>query len=174
MKKKGDLQRFWEKVSTISNGPDGCWEWKACRAKNGYGHFRLRGSPRPAHRVAWELANGPIPEDMMVLHECDNPPCCNPKHLRLGDNKDNMKDMVSRGRSPRSYGSKNPNSKLREEQALEIRRRYLAGGITQQSLATEYGVDQGTISLIALGRIWAEAIQAEVSIKGGGNGKVDY
>lgn len=80
--------------------PNGCIEFMGSRDGKGYGKVSagLGMSPLKAHRLAWELANGPIPEDAWVLHRCDNPPCVNPDHLFLGDSLTNVIDMVSKGR----------------------------------------------------------------------------
>lgn len=75
-----------------------CWVWKGARGGKGYGSKMIRGKAYRTHRLAWEWVNGPIPDGMMVLHRCDNPPCCNPNHLFIGTNTDNMRDMVAKGR----------------------------------------------------------------------------
>lgn len=83
-----------------SGGPDSCWEIAGFGNTNG-GHVFIKIENRPvyAHRLAWELANGPIPEGMVVCHECDNPRCCNPAHLWLGTVADNNADRSAKGRS---------------------------------------------------------------------------
>jgi hypothetical protein len=88
------VERFWARVR---KGPE-CWEF-AGPTRKGYGQLGV-GSGRhiSAHRISWELANGPIPDGMQVLHTCDNPPCVNPAHLFLGTHQDNMDDMVAKGR----------------------------------------------------------------------------
>lgn len=92
-------ERFTRRLVTM---PSGCIEWTGATNSNGYGHLGRGGRREPkvmAHRLAWELARGPIPAGMHVCHSCDNPPCCNVEHLFLGTRSDNMSDMVSKGRS---------------------------------------------------------------------------
>lgn len=91
-------ERFWSKVDT-SAGLFGCWPWAAGRNDKGYGMFRVEGRDRRAHRIAWTLTNGPIPDGLLVLHECDNPPCVNPAHLHLGTDADNARERDERGRT---------------------------------------------------------------------------
>ena len=113
------MQRFWDKVN--KNAPNGCWNWTATTVtRTGtvyYGRFSLNGKVVIAHRVAWELENGPIPEKMLVLHKCDNGLCVNPDHLFLGTQRDNMLDMYKKGRGKGMLGRK-MNDKTRE--ALRI------------------------------------------------------
>jgi HNH endonuclease len=89
-------ERFWAKVAK----GDGCWEWQAGKDKNGYGQFTVYPPRRTlrAHRVAYEMEVGPIPDGLMVLHRCDNPSCVRPDHLFTGDAKANSEDMLSKGR----------------------------------------------------------------------------
>lgn len=85
---------FWHKALV----GDGCWEWQASTYGIGYGQFHRDGVMTPAHRMAWQLTHGSIPDGMVVCHRCDNPPCVRPDHLFLGTNKDNSRDMVAKGR----------------------------------------------------------------------------
>lgn len=89
-------ERFWQRVALT----DECWPWLGAKNKNGYGTFSPTKelSKTLAHRFAWELYRGPIPEGMLVCHTCDNPECTNPKHLFLGTPQDNMDDKVRKGR----------------------------------------------------------------------------
>jgi len=89
-------ERFWAKVDVCA--PDDCWLWKAGTSAHGYGRFWVNGGNVQAHRFAYELTNGPIPDCLSALHSCDTPGCCNPKHLFLGTQKDNMQDAVAKGR----------------------------------------------------------------------------
>jgi hypothetical protein len=96
-------ERFWPKVDR-SGGPDACWPWTATVRSDGYGMIDVGGKMVGAHRVSWEIANGPIPvggdyHGTCVLHRCDNPLCVNPSHLFLGTNDDNTKDRDAKGRA---------------------------------------------------------------------------
>lgn len=90
-------ERFW---SRVNRGAD-CWEWKALTSPSGYGVFDILNVRLQAHRASWEMTNGPIPDGLVVRHDCDNPPCVRPDHLRLGTPKDNAMDAVERQRHPR-------------------------------------------------------------------------
>lgn len=90
-------QRFWLKVEKS----DGCWLWMSVRKVAGYGYLAAGRKRRlPAHRLSWELHNGPIPDGLWVLHHCDNPPCVRPDHLFLGTAKQNADDREGKGRHP--------------------------------------------------------------------------
>jgi len=91
-----DEIRFLSKIKISL--PDNCWEWEASKNKGGYGQFAVNKKPKLAHRVAWELKHGSIPNGLCVLHKCDNPPCVNVNHLFLGTRQDNLKDMRNKGR----------------------------------------------------------------------------
>ncbi len=105
-----EISEFWTWVGI--GDPDECWEWTRMRRQgtHPYGLLYVNNRQRRAHRIAWELANGPIPDGIEVCHRCDNPPCCNPAHLFLGTQRDNMDDCVAKGRhisqnpEPRSRG----------------------------------------------------------------------
>ena len=95
--------RFWKKVDFLGTFVPymntRCWNWKAgTRGENEYGEFWLHGESWQAHRVAWLILKGPIPENTWVLHHCDNKLCINSEHLFLGNHQDNMKDAYKKGR----------------------------------------------------------------------------
>lgn len=87
-------QAFLKQVSKTST----CWLWQGAPTSGGYGRFWFDGVRKLAHRAAYEIFKGDIPEDMCVCHKCDNPLCVNPKHLFLGTHSDNMRDMGNKGR----------------------------------------------------------------------------
>jgi hypothetical protein len=147
-------QRFWAKVD--HRGPDECWPWQAGRRAGGYGWFQTGSGPERAHRVAWELIHGPIPEGMFVCHACDNPPCCNPAHLFLGTQAENLADMRTkgRGRGKVSLGEAHPHHKLTNAIVREIRARYRPRVVTQAQLAAEYGVGVDLIAAVVQRRLW--------------------
>lgn len=139
-------ERFWEKVDRTGT----CWLWTAHCNNRGYGWFYDQRKNRPAfaHRIAWELENGPVPPGLHVLHHCDTPPCVRPLHLFTGTLADNSADMKAKGRSPRTIGDRNGKSKITEAEADEIRRLWAAGGITQIALGAEYGIHSSHVSRI--------------------------
>lgn len=89
-------ERVWSKID--QRDPAECWPWRGWLS-DGYGHIDIGSKTHKAHRVVWSLVNGPIPRGLVVRHACDNPQCCNPAHLLLGTQLDNIRDRVERGRS---------------------------------------------------------------------------
>lgn len=132
---------------------DICWEWSACKTKDGYGQFRFHKQMQLAHRIAYHLYVGEIPVGMCVCHRCDNPSCVNPVHLFLGTHIDNMLDRDNKGRDADHRGEKNGHAKLINAQVVEIRKKH-SEGATQSELAKEFGVSQSTISHILCGETW--------------------
>lgn len=129
---------------------EGCWEWIGHIGQRGYGQVKDKYKTKLAHRVAYELANGPVPEGMRVCHRCDNPVCVNPAHLFLGTDADNMQDKAAKGRCNPERGEKHHAAKLTEMQALDI----LVSTLKGKDLALMYGVSPATISDIKTGRKW--------------------
>lgn len=134
------------------NDETGCMEWQRSTDKDGYGYVQANGKLMRAHRVAYQRAKGPIPKGDWVLHRCDNPRCCNPDHLFLGDCRSNVDDKVTKGRH--AFGEKGGRAKLTEDQVRSIRAEYDKGD-RQVDLAARYGVHQTQISLIVTRKEWA-------------------
>lgn len=148
----GTIQERFEDKFTKS---DGCWEWNAYKNPKGYGAFSFNGRQRLAHRIAYQLYVGEIPDGLFVCHHCDNPRCINPSHLFLGTVSDNNRDRGNKGRGKDQYGEKHCCSKLTSAQVIEIRAKY-SEGTTQVNLAKEFGVGQAAISKIICGRTWTK------------------
>ncbi len=127
---------------------DDCIEWRFAMHKTGYG----RSGADLAHRAAYAIVNGGIPEGAWILHRCDNRPCINPRHLFLGDRRANIDDMVAKGRSVR--GVKQHRAKLDPEKVRLIRWLY-AEGVGQRELGRQFGVSQSTIRPLLIGKTWA-------------------
>lgn len=145
-------ERFWEKVKV--GEAEECWLWTASCNLQGYGQINLgrKGDGISlAHRLAWELVRGPIPNVISVCHRCDTPLCVNPNHLFLGTHADNSADMVSKGRQP--CGERNGHAILTELDVKTIWR-LLAKGVTHRAIAAMYGVGPSTIYDIKSERNW--------------------
>lgn len=114
---------FWSRVN--KDTPTGCWEYTGARDKWGYGDIQYLKKHVQAHRLAWRLLKGE-PGELDVLHKCHRPPCCNPDHLYLGDDYDNIRDKVEAKRH--QFGEHHCKAKLTEEQVREIRRDFRCEG----------------------------------------------
>lgn len=147
--RKSVFQRF---VTKFLVG-DGCWEWQAGLFPNGYGAIWVNGRQLGAHRVAYELFNGPIPDGLFVCHTCDNRRCVRPSHLFLGTQTDNMGDASAKGRVKGPRGEKCGNAKLRGAQVRFIRDARRAG-TPVQSLARLFDINKSNVSTICRGRSW--------------------
>lgn len=131
----------------------GCLVWTRSRIRGGYGQLKIGGRVLRAHRVAFELWNGPIPVGVFVCHSCDNPPCCNPDHLFIGTAADNVADMLAKGRGQSATGARNYQAKLTPEIVNEARRAHLAGA-SGRALARQYGVSHPTMQALLTGHTW--------------------
>lgn len=139
---------LWARVN--KDGPNGCWIYSGATDRRGYGRPAYKQKRYYAHRRSYEIHRGPIPAGMLVLHKCDNPPCCNPEHLFLGTDADNAQDKARKGRA--LGGEKCIHAKLTEPQVIEIKAQ--RGKATQRELAARYGVTQPAITAILAGRTW--------------------
>lgn len=156
------ISRFWSYIGKA--GPDDCWLWLRGKGKAGYGIFHpVHGISILTHRLAWSLSQGPIPPGQKVCHNCptgDNPACCNPSHLFLGTQGDNLRDAFAKGRmkardaNPVCKGSRHGNSKLNDDVVRAMRAEYALGQISQDMLALKHGVSQSTAWAILRRRAW--------------------
>lgn len=157
--RKNTAEKFWAMVDQSSD--ESCWPWLGYENTNGYGHLHYQGRIWTAHRLAWALSYGEIEDKddswhgTVVMHSCDNRLCCNPKHLSLGTQADNIADMEAKGRrvSGRQPGSQNARSKLTEDQVIEIHA-MLKCGIKRKAIAFQFGVSRDLISQIRVGVRW--------------------
>jgi hypothetical protein len=168
---------FWAKVDR-SGGPDACWLWLGShQKKTGYGSVTYHGKPMLAHRVAWIITNGLIPDGLKACHTCDvRYPlhdrtyrlCCNPAHIFLGTQNDNMQDMVAKGRSgncgapgkpkpdhARPRGERNGHARITSADVLRIRRLWETGQCTVKHLANLYGMSDTNARSIIQRKTWA-------------------
>lgn len=140
--------------------PDGCRIWTGAKTRKGYGHLKVKGVVVDSHRLAWEDANGKIPDGMCICHTCDVPSCINADHLFLGTNRDNDNDKVAKGRqskgkrhADKTRCEKHGMAKLNFEKVFEMR--WLSAmGRTHELLAVEYGVSQSAASSAISGHTW--------------------
>lgn len=143
------IERFWAKV----NKTETCWVWTASTRPGGYGQFMVwQGQLVAAHRLSWEMVHGPVPVGLCVLHKCDNPPCVRPEHLFLGTAKDNIHDMIKKGRrkiGSQKRGADSQHAKLSAKQVIDLRRLWNEGHLTIPALARRFGVGCATISSVA-------------------------
>jgi hypothetical protein len=140
------------------NKNTGCWEWQKTSNGYGYGTMTINGKSRLVTRLVYSLINGSIPDGKQVLHDCDNPCCCNPEHLHLGTRFDNMRECYERGRSKikpvHLKGEKNGCAKLTEEDVIKIRN-LVSQGERQHAVASLFSISQAQVSNIVQGRKWA-------------------
>ena len=131
-----------------------CWVWMGYKSSNGYGRFKLNNKYDIAHRAAFILWKGDIPEKMVIRHTCRNK-CVNPAHLQMGTHSENQRDRIRDGTNP--IGVRNNNAKLEDDDIREIKQRYAAGE-TFASIRRAYGVWYTTIVSICRGLTWKHVI----------------
>lgn len=134
--------RFWSKVKPTEGvqQAETCWEWAGSTDASGYGMFRVSSAKvRRAHRVAFELMNGPVPDGTVFLHLCDNPPCVRPSHLRPGSRAENNADRDRKGRHVALVGEDNGNARLTADDVAAIRGASIPHG-GARAVAEQYGI----------------------------------
>lgn len=139
------IARFWSKVEV--GRPADCWPWQAATSSAEYGRFKIDGVLVSPHRFAFELVNGPIPQGpgyhgTVIRHTCDNSRCCNPAHMALGSQRDNVRDMIDRGRQ----GDHSRPRILTPEQEATI----CEDPRSHRDIAARYGVSKSLVSKIKL------------------------
>lgn len=144
------INQFWRNVAVTAN-PDKCWNWLGSVGSGGHGHTSWNGKYRGAHVIAYIIVNGTNPPKW-VLHKCDNPPCCNPRHLYAGTPQDNVRDRDSRGRAAHQRGRIGAKLFLED---VEWIRSLLKAGIAQTKIAETVGVTFSTVNQIHTGKLWA-------------------
>lgn len=144
---------FWANVPV--RPPGECRPWTGYVNDDGYGEFFFAGKMYGAHELAVTFTTGEVRDPALdTCHSCDNPPCCNPEHLRFASRLENVRDMHERGRA--RVGSAHPFARLTEEAVIEIRVRR-ANGAMQKTLAADYGVSEAYVSEIVNGLAWRSA-----------------
>jgi len=165
--------RLWRRVD--KNGPtfahmdSACWVWTGHVIADGYGHIKRGKTMVLTHRLSWELTFGEIKDGLLVLHKCDNPPCCNPLHLFLGTHQENMKDMVIKGRVGKLYGDENSSrkypqnrprgekthgAKLTTGKVQEMRSVFDAGGISITGLGALFNMSRAQTGKVVKRESW--------------------
>jgi hypothetical protein len=148
------LHRLWSKVIIPKDYENDCWIWTASKNKDGYGNFLIKGKNNGVHRIIYECYNGPIPNELLVRHSCDNPACVSPYHLKTGTQYDNIHDAINRGRF--AYGENNGRAILTENDVKDILNYLWEGNnnVNCIELGKKYNVDSTTINLISKGKTW--------------------
>jgi hypothetical protein len=149
------IARFWARVDC--QGTDACWTWTGAITQRGYGATSWRGRYIAAHRVAWLVTAGPIPDGLYVCHRCDNPPCCNPSHLFLGTHEDNMADRAAKGRNAliARPGATNGRARLTADDVTEMRRLHRQLGLNFVQLGRRYGIHKSHARQVIRGERWS-------------------
>ncbi len=137
--------------------PENCWLWSGSTSTDGYGQTVLRQKVQRAHRAAYEMFVGKIPQGLWVLHRCDTPLCCNPAHLFLGTCQDNVTDMIQKGRKNAPRGERNGRAKLTWGQVSVIRERNKKNGESACVIARELGMARSNIEDIIRCTKWVPA-----------------
>jgi hypothetical protein len=145
-------KRFWAKVVKS----EGCWNWRGSTDSKGRANINTNGRPKYAAIVSWEMINGTVPNGLVVCHKCDNKLCVRPDHLWVGTQRENMQDMIDKGRMklpPRTRGEKHPTAKVTWDIVREIRANTTD---TQATMAVRYGLCVSAVGHIKSGRNWKE------------------
>lgn len=150
-----NINRFWSKVGFTAN-PNCCWEYNGTVNERGYGYIDLIHEDKrqkfKAHRLSYFLTNKKDPVGYVVMHNCDNRKCCNPNHLELGSDKNNLEDCKKKGRN--NIGEKNGQAVRTKEQVLEIRKLFSDGIMSRHEIANKFKIPYNSVVSIILRRDW--------------------
>lgn len=161
-KPKNTPEVLWSKVD--KRGEDECWPWKGTLKDDGYGRVQIDDWNYYAHRVIFNLANPGLielkapknsDESGFLMHSCDNPSCCNPKHLKVCTHAENMADKVAKGRTPDFSGDKGPRAKLTMTQAREARE-LKKNGMSTRDLAKKFNISLPSMKTLLRGDSYKE------------------
>jgi len=152
--KRNIKESVWKQID--KRGEDDCWEWMGYKNKDGYGRISIGRKLYSTHRLVYELMKGNILHNEVIMHLCNNPSCCNPKHLKCGTQEDNIYQMYEEGRDRHMIqeGELNNNSKLSNEKVIEIRKLYSSGNHSQRQIANQYNINQALVSGIINKKLW--------------------
>lgn len=153
-------ERLWRRVNKkgriMRPGLGHCWEYVGSVSPNGYCRIKREDrTPVSVHRLSWEIHDGPIPDDLLVCHKCDNKICVRRSHLFLGTVKDNSQDMLRKGRGNKARGAAHGNAHLTEKKVLRLLHLAKTKQKTQKQLSVIYGIHEMTVSRIVRGERWA-------------------
>jgi len=163
MAAKSTPESFLSRINTCTE--DACWPWTGARNNSGYGTVRYQGRVQTAHRLAAFLAglvcSVEAPKNRrgsgFILHQCDNPLCCNPAHMRVGTYAENQREAYARKRRAQPKGTPHANSKITVADVRLIRRLY-ADGVSQEAIGRLINMSQSAISSLLLGKTYATTI----------------
>lgn len=156
LERTGRLERqtLEERFMKYVHKEEACWLWTGYVNTSGYGSLTVKGTPVGAHRLSFMLFKGEVPDGKVVCHTCDVRTCVNPEHLWLGSNRENLDDMLAKGRQSRVPGEQNGMSKLTEDQVRAIRQEHIDGA-TKASLCRKYEVSSSTMDRLIKRQSWA-------------------
>jgi hypothetical protein len=145
-----------EKIKrNVEENENGCWVLTRYTDEKGYGRLRVNGKLMKAHRIMYEYATGEkLTKDDAIMHTCDNPSCCNPRHLEKGTRAENNRDRAKKKRS--ATGEKSGKSKLSKEDVIKIRELYYSDEFTRIQLAEMFGVSKSQIDVIVTRKQWRD------------------
>lgn len=150
------IDAFWKKVKKGADNE--CWMWlgATCGSNSKYGHALFGGTLKKAHRIAYEITFGEIPKGMLACHKCDNSLCVNPNHIFIGTYRDNILDMIKKGRQVKATmrGEESPRCKITEAQVIKAKFLRRTQGLMYKEIAKATGISRTNVSSILEGRSW--------------------